>query len=108
VTDLLDEPYSLLRLQRMLVDGQRACWQFDLHNRLIETYGADASMLSILSSREACSRLQLASFQPRVRAIIVDALVERVYQHEEIRDLQADLRDLEELLADLQEIDEAD
>ncbi len=38
----------------------------------------------------------------------MDALVERVYQHEEIRDLQADLRDLEELLADLQEIDEAD
>lgn len=108
VTDLLDEPYSLLRLHRMLVDGQRACWQFDLHNRLIETYGADASLLSILSSREACGRLQLASFQPRVQEIIVEALVERVFQHEEIRDLEADIKDLEELLADLQKIDDAD
>ena len=108
VTDLLDEPYSLLRLHRTLVDGQRACWQFDLHNRLIETYGADASLISILSSREACSRLQIALFQPRVEAIIVDALVERVYQREEIGELQAEVKDLEELLADLQKIDEAE
>ena len=108
VTELLDEPYSLLRLHRTLVDGQRACWQFDLHNRLIETYGADASLLSILSSREACSRLQLALFQPRVEAIIVEALVDRVYQREEIRELRAEVKDLEELLADLQKIDEAE
>jgi len=108
VTQLLDEPYSLLRLHRALLDGQRACWQFDLHNRLIETYGADASLLSILASREACTRLQLTSFQPRVQAIIVEALVERVYQREEIRELQAELQDLEELLADLRRIDAAD
>lgn len=108
VTELLDEPYSMLRLHRTLVEGQRACWQFDLHNRLIETYGADASLLSILSSREACTRLQLASFQPRVEAIFVDALVERVYQREEIRELRADVKDLEELLADLQRIDETE
>lgn len=108
VSELLDEPYSLLLLYRTLVDGQRTCWQFDLHNRLIETYGANATLLSILSSRESCTRLQLASFQPRVRAIIVDALVERVYQREEIRELQADVKELEELLADLHEIDEVE
>lgn len=106
VTELLDEPYSLLRLHRTLVDGQRACWQFDLHNRLIETYGADASLLSILSSREACTRLQLAAFQPQVQAIIVDGLVERVYQREEISELQVELKDLEELLADLSKLDD--
>ena len=38
----------------------------------------------------------------------MEALVERVFQHEEIRDLEADIKDLEELLADLQKIDDAD
>jgi hypothetical protein len=108
VEGLLDEPESLLLLYRTMTDGQRTCWQFDLHNRLIETYGADADLLSILSSREACGRLQTATFQPRVQAIVVDALVDHVYQRREIDDLEADLADLEALLADLQEIEESD
>lgn len=108
VTDWLDEPYSTLRLHRALVDGQRACWRFDLHNRLIETYGADSSLLAVLSSREACSRLQRAGFQPRVEAILVKALVERVYQREEILELRAEVKELEELLGDLERIDQTD
>jgi hypothetical protein len=105
---LLDEPNSLLLLYRTLVDGQRTCWYFDLHNWFIETYGSDADMVSILSSREACGRLRTAAFQPRVEAILMDALVEQVYQRQELLELKAELRELERLLADLREIDEAD
>jgi hypothetical protein len=108
VTKLLDEPNSLLLFYRALADGQRTCWEFDLHNRLIETYGSTADMRSILSSREACGRLRMAAFQPRVEAIVMDALVEQVYQRQEILDLQAELKELEALLADLQAIDTSD
>jgi hypothetical protein len=108
VSGLLDEPNSLLLLYRTLVDGQRTCWYFDLHNWFIETYGSDADMVSILSSREACGRLRTAAFQPRVEAILMDALVEQVYQRQELLELKAELRELERLLADLREIDEAD
>jgi len=108
VTRLLDEPNSLLVFYRALSDGQRTCWQFDVHNRLVETYGSTADMLSILSSREACGRLQLAAFQPRVQAIVVDALVARIYQRQEILDLEEELAELEELLADLREIESTD
>jgi len=107
VTELLDEPNSLLRFYRALVDGQRACWHFDLHNRLIETYGSETDLFSILSSRESCGRLRRAVFQPRVEAIVMDALVEQVYQRQEILELREALQDLEQLLADLQEIDES-
>ena len=106
MTELLDEPNSLLRFQRGLIDGQRACWSFDLHNRLIETYGSETGMLSILSSREACGRFRTAAFQPRVEAILVDALVERVYLREQILELQREVRELEDLLADLEAIDQ--
>jgi hypothetical protein len=105
VTELLDEPNSLLRFYRAMVDGQRACWHFDLHNRLIETYGSESDLLSILSSRESCGRLRRAVFQPRVEAIVMDALVEQVYQRQEILELRQALEDLEQLLEDLQEID---
>jgi hypothetical protein len=105
VTKLLDEPNSLLLFYRALADGQRACWQFDLHNRLIETYGSTGDMLSILSSREACGRLRTAAFQPRVEAILMSALVDQVYQRQEILELQAELKELEALMADLLEID---
>ena len=108
VTKLLDEPNSLLLFYRTLTDGQRACWQFDLHNRLIETYGSTADMLSILSSREACGRLRTAAFQPRVEAIVMDALVEQVYQRQEILELEEELKELEALLADLREMDTSD
>jgi hypothetical protein len=107
VSRLLDEPNSRLLFYRTLVDGQRACWHFDLHNRLIEAYGSEEDMLSILSSREACLRLRRAAFQPRVEAIVMDALVEQVYQREQIQELEADLRELEQLLEDLEEIDAA-
>jgi len=107
VTELLDEPNSLLRFYRTLVDGQRACWHFDLHNRLIETYGSETDLFSILSSREACGRLRRAVFQTRVEAIVMDALVEQVYERQEILELRVELRDLEQLLSDLQEIDES-
>jgi len=108
VGGLLDQPESLLLLYRTLVDGQRACWYFDLHNWFIETYGSEADMLSILSSREACGRLRTAAFQPRVEAILMDALVEQVYQRQELSELRTELAALEKLLADLREIDDAD
>jgi hypothetical protein len=105
VTELLDEPESLLLLYRTLVDGQRTCWQLDRHNWYLETYGSEADLLSILSSYEACSRLRTAAFQPRVEAIVMDALVEQVYQRQELIELQAELDDLEALLVDLREIE---
>lgn len=107
VTQLLDEPQSLLAFNRVLVDSQRTCWHFDLHNRLIETYGSESDLFSILSSREACSKLRRVVFQPRVEAILADALVERVYERAQLLELQADLRELEQLFGDLREIDEA-
>jgi hypothetical protein len=108
VTRLLDEPESLLLLYRTLADGQRTCWMLDLHNRLLQTYGSTGDMLSILSSREACGRLRTAAFQPRVDRILVSALVDRVYQRQEIIELQKELKELEALLADLREIDAAE
>jgi len=108
VGGLLDQPESLLLLYRTLVDGQRACWYFDLHNWFIETYGSDADLLSILSSREACGRLRTAAFQPRVEEILMDALVDQVYQRQELSELRTELAALEKLLADLREIEEED
>jgi hypothetical protein len=75
---------------------------------LVETYGSTADMMSILSSREACGRLQTAAFQPRVQAIVMDALVEQVYQRQEILDLEAELAELEKLLSDLRKIETSD
>ena len=63
-----------------------------------------------LNREEPC--LRTPAIQPAqlyiAKAIIVDALVERVYQREEIGELQAEVKDLEELLADLKKIDEAE
>jgi hypothetical protein len=106
VTELLDEPASRLLLYETLNEGHRVCWHLDLHNRLVEAYGAEADLLSTLSSREACNRLRTAAFQPRVEALVRDALVEHIYQREEILDLRTDLRALEDLLADLRRIEE--
>jgi len=108
VSGLLDEPNSLLRLYRTLADGQRTCWYFDLHNWFIETYGSDVDMLSILSSREACSRLRTAAFQSRVEAILMEALVEQVFERQELAELKEEMADLEELLSDLREIENSD
>jgi hypothetical protein len=106
VSGLLDEPDSLLLFHRVFVEGQRACWQLDMHNDLIEAYaGSGARTLSLLSSREACTRMRTLLFQPRTEAILREALIERVMQQEEIRALERDVRDLEDLLDDLREID---
>jgi hypothetical protein len=105
-SELLDEPDSLLLLYEAITSGQRACWQLDLHNLLVDTYAAGgASTLPVLSSREACSRLRTVVFQPRIEEIVREALVDRIHQQERIRTLERDLRDLEELLADLRDID---
>jgi hypothetical protein len=109
VSSLLDEPESLLLFYEVFVEGQRACWQLDLHNDLIEAYSsAGARTLSLLSSREACARMRTLLFQPRTAAILREALVERVLQQEEIRALERDLGDLQDLLEDLRAIDEAE
>lgn len=109
VSELLDEPDSLLLLHRVLTAGQRSCRQLDLHESLLASYSSGArSAMGLLSSREACSRIQTVALQPRIEALIHDALVERVYQREEIRALKAELGDLEKLLADLRAIDESD
>jgi hypothetical protein len=108
VSDLLDEPDSVLLFFRVFMEGQRTCWQLDMHNLLIEAYGGGAGSLSTLSSREACGRFRTAVFQPRVEAILRDALVDRIFQEEEIRTLRRDVRDLEQLLADLREIEESE
>jgi len=104
VSDLLDEPDSRLLLHAAITEGQRACWQLAVHNMLVESYGGD--LRTVLSSREACSRFRTTVLQPRVEAIIRDALVEHIFQKEEIRALRRELRDLEELLADIRKIDE--
>ncbi len=104
VSDLLDEPDSLLLFYRVFIEGQRACWQLDLHSLMIETYaGGGADALSVLSSREACGRFRTVVFQPRVEGILRDALVEQIFQREEIRSLEGELRDLEALLAELRD-----
>ena len=108
VSDLLDEPDSVLLFFQVFMEGQRTCWQLDLHNLLIEAYGGGAGSLSTLSSREACGRFRTAVFQPRVEAILRDALEDRVFQEEEVRTLRRDLRELEQLLAALREIDQSE
>ena len=108
VSGLLDEPESVLLLYRTIVDGQRTCWHLDLHNRLIETYGGNTDLVSILSSREACGRLRTALFQPRVEAMVREALVEQVYQRAQIDELKGELAELERLLDDLRRIDQSD
>lgn len=105
---LLDQPESLLLLYRNLVDGQRACWSFDLHNRLIEAYGTDSDQLSILASREACSRMRTVAFEARVESVIRDALVEHVFQKDEFNQLQTELDACEGLVEALSEIDDGE
>jgi hypothetical protein len=105
-TEFLDEPDSQLRWYQVEVDGQRACWQLDVHQRLIETYGARTSdLMTVAASRDACSRLRVGVFQPRVAAIVRDALIEQVYQREEIRKLEQQIAELEQLVDDLSEIE---
>lgn len=106
VSRLLDEPDSSSRLYRALITGQRACWHLDQHVRLLDTYNvAESELMAALSSLEACARFRTAAFQPRVEAIVADALVEPVRLREEIRDLKQELRDLQQLVEDLRNIE---
>ena len=43
--------------------------------------------------------------EARQHRLIQEALVEQIYQREQIRELKEELRDLEELLQDLHDID---
>jgi len=105
---LLDEPESLLFLYRNLLEGQRVCWNFDLHNRLIEGYGTDADQLSILASREACVRMRTLAFEPRVESVIRKALVDHVFQRGEFDELESELAACEGLVEDLSQIDDGE
>lgn len=105
VSKLIDQPESLLLLYDAVTQGQRTCWQLDLHNLVVDTYSSGSNSVLVLSSVEACRRLRTVAFQPRVEAIIRGALVERIFQHEKIRTLERDLGDLEDLLTDLREIE---
>jgi hypothetical protein len=107
-TAFLDQPESMLAWYQVLLDGQRACWQLDVHQRVIETYGASAEdLMGVAASREACTRLRTLSFQPRVESIVRDALVERVYQREELRRLEQQVAELERLVEELAGIERA-
>ncbi len=109
VSELLDEPDSLLLLHRVLTAGHRACRQLDLHEALLTSYTSGARpAMALLSSHEACSRFRTLALQPGIEELIHGALVERIYQREEIRALKDELHDLEQLLADLRAIDESD
>jgi len=101
-TTFLDQPESLLGWYQVLLDGQHACWQLDVHQRVIETYGASAEdLMTAAASREACTRLRTTAFQPRVAAIVRDALVEQIYQRDELRRLEQQVAELERLVEEL-------
>jgi hypothetical protein len=107
VSRLLDAPGSRSRLYRALMNGHRACWRFDRYTRLVETYGASSGdLLSVLSSTEGCELFRRAAFQPRVEALIEEALAGAgVDRSEELRELREELAAMEELLEDLRRID---
>jgi len=98
VSALLDEPNSVILLYRTMLEGQRTCWQLELHHRLVETYAARSDTLSTLSARESCARFRSSIYQPRVEAIVRRALIDNVYQREEIRLLNREVRELERKL----------
>lgn len=105
-SELVSEPNSRLSFYRVFLDGQRTCWTLDLYGKLIETWGAGGSDLrAILPSRAACGRFRTALFLPRVGAILEDALIEQVYQRDELRRLEQEIHELEKLVDDLMKID---
>jgi len=107
VSRLLDGPDSALRLYRTLTEGHRTCWQLDNYIRLVQSHGVSTGeMISILSSIESCRLFRRAAQQPRVEAVIVDALAAHGDPGDEVRELREDLRAMEELLEDLRRIDE--
>jgi hypothetical protein len=74
--------------------------------RLLDTYGVgESELMAALSSLEACARFRTASFQPRVEALVAEALVEPGRLQERIRELEQEVRDLQQLVQDLRDIE---
>ena len=100
------EPRSILSLYHTLRDGQRTCWMLDLYSQLVGTWsGGGSELRAIMPSRAACGRFRTAAFLRRVERIVGDSLTEQVFQREELRRLNVELRELQELLDDLTRID---
>jgi hypothetical protein len=107
VNDLLDNPDSGLRLYRVLMDGNQACWQLYVFYNLVDTYSVSgADMLTALASPEVCEKFRTAAFQPRVIGLVASDLAERLGQERELEILREELYELERLLQDLRSIDE--
>lgn len=104
--ELRKEPRSTLRLYHTLREGQRTCWMLDLYTQLVGSWsGGGSELRAILPSRAACGRFRTAAFVPRVEGLIGDALVEQVFQREEIRRLTEELQEAQALLEELTRID---
>ncbi len=106
---LQEDPGSDGRLFSALVAGQHSCWRLESHINLAESYGAKAGQLrGVLASGSACSKFAHVVFQPKVTALIEQALVDRRDESSlsrENRVLREELAALEQLLDDLREID---
>jgi len=99
------EPRSILSLYHTLRDGQRTCWMLDLYSQLVGTWSGGAELRASMPSRAACGRFRTAAFLRRVERIVGDSLTEQVFQREEIRRLNVELREMQDLLDDLTRID---
>jgi hypothetical protein len=101
-SQLRQTPQSILSLYHTLRDGQRTCWMLDLYAQLAGVWsGGGTELRAMMPSRAACGRFRTAAFLPRVEGLVGDALVEQVFQREEIRRLNEELEALEALLDDL-------
>lgn len=103
------DPSSDRLLFKALVAGQRTCWNLQNQINLAESYRANTGRIrDVLTAGTACSRFSHAIFQPKVEALIADALVGDRGAEEwarENRALREELAALEELLEDLRAID---
>jgi len=107
VSSLIDRPDSAARLYRALTEGQRTCWHLDNYLRLVQSHGASGrEMISIVASIDSCRLFRRVAHQPRVEALILDALSRPVDPTDEVRELREELEAMEELLEDLRRIDE--
>jgi len=103
------EPRSDRLLFAALSAGQHTCWRLESHINLAESYGAEAGQLrGVLASGSACSKFAHVVFQPKVSALIEQALSDNRDESNlsrENRELREELAALEQLLQDLREID---
>jgi hypothetical protein len=107
VNDLLDDPDSGLRLYRVLMDGQRTCWELYMYYNLVDTYGVSgADMLTALTSPEVCETFRAVAHKPRVINLVAVDLAGQQEQGRELTILREELLELEQLLHDLRLIDE--